>query len=148
MTESLRPSITLVRVRFAETDAFGFAYHGAYFAWLESARAEWLRERGMTYRELMAMDVHLPVISTQVRFVKPVSYDDVIEVRTILRDWSGVRLKFEYQLRRQGEDVVLTHAATEHAAVDGKGRPRRFPTEVANCIASASIDSVRDTPKQ
>ena len=41
-----------VTVRFAETDKFGSAYHGAYFAWFEVGRTDWLRERGMTYLEL------------------------------------------------------------------------------------------------
>ena len=59
-----RESVSKIRVRFAETDKFGYAYHGAYFAWFEVGRTDWLRERGMTYLDLMAKDVHLPVVST------------------------------------------------------------------------------------
>ncbi|MBK5256679.1 MAG: acyl-CoA thioesterase, partial [Vicinamibacteria bacterium] len=46
-------SVSRVRVRFAETDKFGYAYHGAYFAWFEVGRTNLLRERGMTYVDLM-----------------------------------------------------------------------------------------------
>ncbi len=120
-------SVSTLRVRFAETDKFGYAYHGAYFAWFEVGRTEWLRERGMTYVDLMTKDVHLPVVSTEAKFLRPVAYDDCLEIRTTLAKVTGVRLLFEYELRRQNDMETLTRARTEHAAVDGSGRPRRFP---------------------
>ena len=127
-------SVSTIRVRFAETDKFGYAYHGAYFAWFEVGRTDWLRERGMTYVDLMAKDVHLPVVSTAAKFVRPVAYDDQIEITTKLTRVTGVRIVFDYELRRGHHTVVLTHAHTEHAAVDGTGRPRRFPEEILRLL--------------
>src|SRR5262249_20348195 len=92
-------SLSKIRVRFAETDKFGAAYHGAYFAWFEVGRTDWLRERGMTYVDLMAADVHLPVISTQATFLRSVGYDARIEIRTTLAKVTGVRVVFDYELR-------------------------------------------------
>jgi acyl-CoA thioester hydrolase len=127
-------STSSIRVRFAETDKFGAAYHGAYFAWFEVGRTDWLRERGMTYVDMMERGIHLPVIATEARFLRPVSYDDQVEVVTALSNVTGVRIRFEYQLRRSGEDLVLTRAATEHAAVDGSGRPKRFPADILGLL--------------
>ena len=45
-------STSTVRVRYAETDQMGVAWHGQYFAWFEVGRTDLLRERGCTYREL------------------------------------------------------------------------------------------------
>jgi acyl-CoA thioester hydrolase len=129
-----RESISKIRVRFAETDKFGSAYHGAYFAWFEVGRTEWLRERGMTYVDLMAKDVHLPVISTEAQFLRPVGYDDCIEIHTTLAKVTGVRLSFEYALLRENETETLTRARTEHASVDGTGRPRRFPENILRLL--------------
>ena len=131
---SARESISKIRVRFAETDKFGSAYHGAYFAWFEVGRTDWLRERGMTYVDLMAKDVHLPVISTEARFLRPVGYDDCIEIRTRLGNLTGVRISFDYELRRENETETLTRARTEHASVDGTGRPRRFPESILRLL--------------
>lgn len=125
-----RESISRIRVRFAETDKFGSAYHGAYFAWFEVGRTDWLRERGMTYVDLMKQDVHLPVIATEARFLKPVGYDDRLEVKTTLARVTGVRVAFDYELRREDETETLTRARTEHASVDRSGRPRRFSEEL------------------
>lgn len=127
-------SVSHLRVRFAETDKFGFAYHGAYFAWFEVGRTNLLRERGMTYVTLMAQDVHLPVIATSAEFLRPVAYDEALEVRTTLSRITGVRLLFDYELRAEGGAQTLTRARTEHAAVDGSGRPRRFPEELLRLL--------------
>ena len=129
-----RASHSRIRVRFAETDKFGYAYHGAYFAWFEVGRTDWLRERGMTYVDLMAKDVHLPVVSTDARFLRPIGYDDSVEIITTLTKVTGVRLLFEYELRREHHKETLTRAHTEHAAVDGSGRPRRFPEEILRLL--------------
>jgi acyl-CoA thioester hydrolase len=128
------PSISQLRVRFAETDKFGFAYHGAYFAWFEVGRTEWLRERGMTYAELMVMDIHLPVIATDAKFLRPVAYDERLEIKTTLATATGVRLVFDYELRRETDREVLTRARTEHAAVSGNGRIRRFPENIMRLL--------------
>ena len=127
-------SVSKVRVRFAETDKFGYAYHGAYFAWFEVGRTEWLRARGVTYVELMARGVHLPVISAEARFLRPVGYDDMIEITTALADASGVRLAFAYELRRENDRETLARARTEHAAVDEGGRPRRLPEDIRRLL--------------
>ena len=127
-------SVSHIRVRFAETDKFGAAYHGAYFAWFEVGRTDWLRERGMTYVDMMSRDLHLPVISTEAKFLRPVAYDDRIEITTTLGEVTGVRLRFEYELRREGGTETLTRAHTEHASVDGSGRPRRFPEDILRLL--------------
>jgi acyl-CoA thioester hydrolase len=97
-------------------------------------RTNWLRERGVTYVDLMARGVHLPVFSTEARFLRPVAYDDMVEITTALADSSGVRLAFTYELRRENDKETLARARTEHAAVDEGGRPRRFPEDIMRLL--------------
>ena len=130
----IRVSTSIIRVRYAETDQMGVAYHGGYFAWFEVGRTDLLRARGMTYKDLEAADLHLPVIEVGARFLKPVLYDDVIEVRTRVSEHSGARLRFEYELVRQGTEGPLAVAFTAHAAVDGRGRPRRLPQALRSVL--------------
>jgi len=133
-------STSVIRVRYAETDQMGVAYHGGYFAWFEVGRTDLLRERGMTYRELEAADLHLPVIEAGARYLKPVRYDDVIEVRTRVVERSGARVRFEYELFREGTEGPLAMAFTAHAAVDGRGRPRRLPPELRSLLQAPRDD--------
>jgi acyl-CoA thioester hydrolase len=126
-------SSSFIRVRYAETDQMGVAYHGGYFAWFEVGRTDLLRGRGVTYRELEARDVRLPVIEAHARFLRPVLYDDVLEVRTRLQSFSGARVSFAYEVHREGEGPLAT-GSTEHAAVDGRGRPRRLPPDLRSLL--------------
>lgn len=126
--------VSPVRVRYAETDQMGVAYHGNYFAWFEVGRADLLRSQGVTYKELEAQDLRLPVIEAQARFVRPALYDDMLEIRTQVAALSGARVTFAYEVRR-GDDGVLATGTTSHAAVDGRGRPRRLPELLRRLLA-------------
>ena len=57
-----------IRVRYAETDAMGVAYHGHYFTWFEVARVELMRALGLRYRDLEAEGIYLPVVDCRARY--------------------------------------------------------------------------------
>lgn len=132
---SVRVSTSTVRVRYAETDQMGIAHHAEYLAWFEVGRTDLLRQSGMTYRELEASGVRLPVIGASVRYLKPAFYDDLLEVRTELADMRGARLGFHYEVRRSGTEGPLATGSTEHATVDVQGRPRRMPESLRRTFA-------------
>ena len=123
-----------IRVRYAETDQMGIAYHGNYFAWFEVGRTDLLRGLGVTYRELEADGLRLPVIETQALFLRPALYDDMLEVRTRLAQMGGASLSFEYEVRREGGDTPLATGRTRHAAVDRDGKPRRLPKQIRSLL--------------
>lgn len=125
-----RRSTSRLRVRYAETDQMGLAWHGNYLAWFEVGRTDLLRETGLTYRELEQQGLKLPVIAAEARFLRPARYDDQLEVETELGRMEGARVRFLYLVRRAGEDEPLATGATEHAVVDGSGRPRRVPEDL------------------
>ncbi len=117
-----------VRVAFADTDAMGVAWHGAYLRWFEQARTELLRHTPVPYAALVARGVHLPVIEACVRYRRPVRYDDLLALRCSPGRPRGVRLRIGYRVERGGELVAEGH--TEHAFVDTTGRPVRPPREM------------------
>jgi acyl-CoA thioester hydrolase len=125
-----RRSTSRLRVRYAETDQMGLAWHGNYLAWFEVGRTDLLRETGLTYRELEQQGLRLPVIAAEARYLRPARYDDQLEVETELDHMAGARVRFIYRVRRSGEDQPLAMGATEHAVVDGSGRPRRMPEDL------------------
>ena len=131
------PSRSVVRVRYAETDQMGITYHASYFVWFEVARVDYIRERGISYRDLeKKQGLHLPVIDAQARFLKPAFYDDVLEIRTRMVELSGARISFEYEVHRDGTEGPIATGRTGHAAVDGQGKPRRFPEELRQRLES------------
>ena len=79
-------------------------------------------------------DVHLPVIEASARYQRPARYDDLLEIRTRVLAYSGARVSFEYEIRCDGDDAPLATGMTQHASVDGRGRPRRLPSELRSLL--------------
>ena len=77
---------TQVRVRYAETDKMHVVYHGNYAAYFEVGRVEAIRTLGLSYRDMEDAGVIMPVVEWQARFLRPARYDDLLTVKTTLRE--------------------------------------------------------------
>ncbi len=117
----MRRNETKLRVRYKETDAMGIAYYANYFVWFEIGRAEWLRALGLTYRELEKSGLFLPAIKASCDYRYPARYDDELLVVTLLESLRAARISFQYEVRCDGR--LLARGSTEHAFVNGEGRP-------------------------
>lgn len=106
---------TEVRVLYGDTDAMGQAYHGNYLKWFEAGRAEWFRARGMSYRELEERGVYLPVVEAYCSYSRPAFYDDMLTIQSAFRFEGRARLRFDYEVTRDGEVLAVGH--TVHACV-------------------------------
>jgi len=125
---------TRVRVRYADTDGMGIAYHANYLVWFEVGRTEWLRESGWTYREMEAGGVSLPVIEAHCEYRQPARYDDEIEICTAATVLSRVRIRFDYEARLATDSTLAATGHTVHAALGADGRPRRLPPRVLELL--------------
>jgi len=123
-------SASTVRVRYAETDAMGVAYHSNYLIWFEIGRTDLLRTLGWSYREMEASGVSLPVVEVSCHYRRPARYDDELEIRTVGQVTSGVRMEFTYEVSVRGEDRPIATGRTRHAAVGQNGRPCRLPERI------------------
>lgn len=100
---------TRLRVHYAWTDQMGFVYHGHYAQFYEIGRAEAIRQLGITYRDIEAMGVMMPVGSLQCKFVRPARYDDLLTVKTILKELpSGSRVTFYHEIINQQDELINT----------------------------------------
>ncbi|MEL6635704.1 MAG: thioesterase family protein [Bacteroidota bacterium] len=98
---------TKIRVRYGETDQMGYLYYGHYAQYYEVGRAELLRSLGWTYRRMEEeAGVLMPVMSLNMRFVRPARYDDLIEVRTVLRQLPERTITFHVELYNEASDLV------------------------------------------
>lgn len=89
----------LKRIRYGETDQMGYLYYGRYANLYEIGRVEMLRSLGISYAEMESeMGVMLPVKSLQMRFVRPVKYDELVTIRTTLREMPGKDIVFHVEV--------------------------------------------------
>ena len=127
---SAPPSISRVRVRYAETDQMGVVYYANYLVWFEIGRTDLLRQTGWSYREMEVDGYSLPVIDAQCAYKASAKYDDEIEVRTSGGMVSPVRVKFSYEVVRAADRTLLATGSTVHATLDRDGKPCRLPERV------------------
>lgn len=119
---------TRVRVRYGEVDRMGVVHHRHYLTYFELGRTEMLCDLGASYRDVEDEGTLLVVVDTGVRFIRPAGYEDELVVRTRLTEARGVRVRFEYEVRRDGR--LLATGFTVLACCDARGRPKRPPAEL------------------
>jgi acyl-CoA thioester hydrolase len=119
---------TQVRVRYGESDRMGYAYYGNYPLYYEVGRTEMLRNLGLTYKEMEDNGIILPVINLQCNYLSAAFYDDLLTVKTYLKELPAVRIKFEYEVyNEKGEK--LNYGETTLVFTDTKTRKPRRPPE-------------------
>ena len=117
-----------IRVRYAETDAMGVAYHGHYFTWFEVARVELMRALGLRYRDLETEGIYLPVVECRARFITAARYDASLQVRTALMAASRAKIVFGYEVREpEASPTLLACGQTTHAFTTRQGKATRLP---------------------
>ncbi len=119
--------ITQIRVRYGETDQMGVVYHGNYAQYLEIGRIEWLRNLGVSYKNMEKNGIMLPVVSLSLNYKKSAYYDDVINVKTWLTKTPTASIEFSYEITNEF-DEILTTATTVLVFIDTKTKkPTRCP---------------------
>ena len=113
-----------IRVRYGETDQMGYLYYGNYALYYEVGRTDAIRQLGFTYRELEEKGVIMPVAELQVKYLRPAYYDDVITVKTILKELpSNHKIQFHSELyNHKGE--LLNVGVTTLAFIGAKDKKR------------------------
>jgi len=120
------------RVRYGETDQMGFVYHGNYAQYLEMGRLEWLRELGISYKEMEENGIMLPVYSLNVRFIKSAFYDDLLTVTTSIKKTPSARIEFIYEIHNQKQELITTAETTLVFINMQTGRPTKCPDYILN----------------
>lgn len=113
----------------------GVVHHGSYIPWLEIGRTELLRASGVSYAALEAAGVFLVIVKLDVRYRRPVRYDDVVEVRTSWTGGSRVKIEHQYEVvvaepttaSVLAPGFVAAAANTMLGCVDAQGKIRELP---------------------
>ncbi len=128
---------TNIRVRYQETDRMGVVYYANYLVWFEVARTEYLRENGLSYRELEEKEgIGLMVKDVSCEYKAPTFYDDVLTVESQITDMKNSSLVFLYEIYR-GTKLIAT-GKTTHVCTDKTGRPTRLPERIKETLSTVS----------
>ena len=77
---------TPYRVCYADTDRMGIMYYGNYPRLYEIGRTDMIRSIWKSYREVEESGIILPVRLLHAVYHKPANYDELLTIRTIIKE--------------------------------------------------------------
>ena len=124
-----------VRVYYEDTDAGGVVYHANYICYMERARTEFLREHGLSVREMHEMGIIFPVVAIEANYRAPARLDDLLEVKTQIAAMKNSSFVAAQQVVRKEDGKLLVDARVTLACVNTDMRARRLPEEIRELFA-------------
>ena len=125
-----------IRVIYGDTDQMGVVYYANYLRYFEAARNEFIRAKGLRYRDFeQEYALLLPVAEAHVSYKAPARYDDLLSVEIALTEARRASARFGYRIvRDDGELLVTGH--TVHACVDLAGKVQRLPKALLDALSA------------
>ena len=127
-----RKNVTHYRVIYGDCDSMAIVYYANYLRLFEIGRTEFLRELGVTYREVEDSGFFLPTTEAYLKYLKPALYDDLLTIETIIGSVRRASSRFDYTIYR-GEDIIV-QGYTIHACLDRENRIVRLPDSLLNLL--------------
>ena len=102
-----------IRVRYADTDQMQVVYHAKFIEYFESGRTEAIRNLGITYKEIEEWGLIMPVVKLTIEYARPGLYDDLLTIRTILKELPDSHsIDFHQEIYNEAEKLVCKGTVT------------------------------------
>lgn len=94
------------RIRYGETDQMGYLYYGNYPLLYEIGRSEAIRDLGISYQVLESQHkIMMPVLHMESRYMRPILYDELITIRTIITEMPTKIAHFHHEIYNGSMDL-------------------------------------------
>lgn len=121
------------RVIYGDTDCGKVMYYGNYFRLFEIGRTELIRSVGLSYKEIEEKDgIILPVVEAFIKYKAPAKYDDLLTIKTFLKELRPYKVVFEYKIFKN--NTLLTEGYTVHVPINKEGKIIKFPKNIYNIL--------------
>ena len=128
------------KVYYYETDKMAIVHNANYLRILEEARIDFMEQIGVPYTMVEAAGIQIPVVDAYVRYHHTLQYGDIFCVAVKLVKFNGIRMEFSYEIRRQGDELLIAEGHTSHCFIDEITRlplsiRKKMPEENSRMIA-------------
>ncbi len=123
-------SQTEIRVRYADTDQMQFLYNGKYLEYFEVGRTEMLREINLPYSALEKEGYQLPVLEAYVKYHQPAYYDDMLIIKSFLKEFPALKIHIDYEVIRKETNELIAEGYTIHAFIKKESKKVIRPPEI------------------
>ena len=118
-----------VRVYYEDTDMGGIVFYANYLRYIERARSDWVRGRGIDQMQMRDSDgVVFAVRRVEADYHQPARFDEELEVRSTPESVTAARLVMRQEVWR-GETLLFSALVTL-VALGSSGQPVRLPADI------------------
>lgn len=118
------------RINYYETDRMGVVHHSNYIRFLEEARCQMLDANGMPYSAFEEKGVMIPVLGVNCNYKLHVTFNDIIKIKSFVKEFNGVRLTMGYIVTNQKTDDLILTGETKHCFTDMNLKPIRLQKQI------------------
>jgi acyl-CoA thioester hydrolase len=104
----------------------GRVYHSNYVIWMEEARTEWLRNRGINYKQMEEEGFFLPVRDIEIKYLVGVKYDELVCIKIFVEKISRLKIQFKYEFFDKKGEIKFAESKSTNVFTDKNGRPKRI----------------------
>ena len=126
--------MTEMRIYYEDTDAAGVVYYANYLRYLERGRTEYLRERGLTVRELQEKGYLIPVMRLEIDYLSPAVLGDLLRVDTSVLEITGATFTLGQRVVRVSDEKPLLESKVSLACLGPGNIARRLPRELLQAL--------------
>jgi len=112
-----------LKVRDYECDMQAVVNNGVYQNYLEHARHEFLKSRGVDFAAITASGINLVVTRAELDYRKSLVSGDLFRVRSLVRQASRVRFEFHQDIVRLPDETLMLSARIIGTSLNQQGRP-------------------------
>jgi acyl-CoA thioester hydrolase len=123
-----------VRIYYEDTDAGGVVYHANYLRYFERGRTEFMRERGLSVRELHERGYIFPVVRLEIDYRAPAVHDDLLRVETCVLEVARTSFALGQQVVRALDGKLLVDGKVTLACVGPGMKTKRLPEEILQVL--------------
>jgi acyl-CoA thioester hydrolase len=106
--------------RYAEVDQQGVVFNAHYLTWFDEAFTAFLDDAGVSYPDLIAAEVDVQVVHTEIDFVTSVRWRDAVRVSVECEQQGSTSLTMAFAVLRRGageEEAVAVRGRSTYVVV-------------------------------
>ena len=123
------------RVRFYECDPFGHLNNVSYLRYMQETAFDASAAAGYDQARYQELKHSWLIRETDIEYLKPLQFNDEVEVKTWVADFHRVRSKRAYEFRTLESSELVAKASTDWVYMDDfNGAPARVPEYIAKAF--------------
>lgn len=111
------------KINYYETDKMGVVHHSNYIRFLEEARCYWMNKIELPFTLLEENGITIPVLGVNCNYKYHVTFDDIILIKTFVKEYTGVRMTVGYNVTDKKTGKTILTGETKHCFTDKNLKP-------------------------